>query len=196
MQIVSLSHANSLLMRQFAWSVRSYFLANIKKYITSLSSAEFANSTVSVKCYLDNDNTESSFSWYFAHSCKPQSMLPFMSIIIIIFWNCFFCNFLTSSYCQLRRRKTYIRYQMTVCGIQQTPTFLFFMCWIYWIFICTNHFSDSRCSYRKSYLKPIYAEWTLLLQLFLQVHFLYSGCLISFYYYHVLQGFLELMQTV
>ena len=32
----------------------------------------------------------------------------------------------------------------------------------------------------------IYAMWTLLLQLFGQVHFLYRGCLVSFYYYLVL----------
>ena len=33
---------------------------------------------------------------------------------------------------------------------------------------------------------PIYAEWILLLKHFPQVHFLYTGCLVSFYYCHVL----------
>ena len=41
-------HANCLLRRQFAWSVRSYFLGRLRKTIISLSSAEPAHSVVSV----------------------------------------------------------------------------------------------------------------------------------------------------
>ena len=33
---------------------------------------------------------------------------------------------------------------------------------------------------------PVYAEWTLLPLLFGPVHFQYKGCLVSFYYNHVL----------
>ena len=44
--------------------------------------------------------------------------------------------------------------------------------------------------------KTIYAEWTLLPELFGPIHFQFKGCLVSFNYYHALKKCLLLMQTM
>ena len=46
--------------------------------------------------------------------------------------------------------------------------------------------------YMENYSHPFMAEWTLLPQFFGQVHFLYKGCLVGFYFYHFLKNILYL----